>query len=122
MEAVQSFSQNTHLWSGSLFGFVLEIGNNCWNDFSIIECRLEYLQSLRLWNEKQQQTQNLKTPDIFFIPFLKVTFHLQFLQNIGSIPRVAQYILEPILHPVVCTSHPQTYILLPPPPLPTGNH
>ena len=38
------------------------------------------------------------------IPFLKVTFHLQLFQNIGYIPCVVQYILEPILHPVVCTS------------------
>ena len=40
-----------------------------------------------------------------FIQFLKVTFHLQLLQNIGYISRVVQYILEPIVHPVVCTSH-----------------
>ena len=42
---------------------------------------------------------------LIFIQFLKVTFHLQLLQNIGSIPRVVQYILEPTLHPTVYTSH-----------------
>ena len=40
-----------------------------------------------------------------YIQFWKVTFHLQLSQNIGCIPRVVQYILEPVLHPVVCTSH-----------------
>ena len=39
---------------------------------------------------------------------LKVTFHLQLLQNIGYIPHVGQYILGPILHPVVCACHPAT--------------
>ena len=42
------------------------------------------------------------------MPFLKVTFHLQSLQNIGYVPQAVQYILEPFLHPVVCTSHPLT--------------
>ena len=37
--------------------------------------------------------------------FLKVTFHLQLLQNIDCIPHIVQYILEPLLHPRVCTSH-----------------
>ena len=45
------------------------------------------------------------------IQFLKVTFHLQLLQNIGSIPCVVQYIPEPILHPIVYTSHCPTPIL-----------
>ena len=54
-----------------------------------------------------------------FIQFLKVTFHLQLLQNIGYIPHVVQHILEPILHPVACISHSLTSIL----PAPTtGNH
>lgn len=35
--------------------------------------------------------------------FLRVTFHLQFLQNIDSICCVLQYILEPILYPQVWT-------------------
>ena len=30
---------------------------------------------------------------------------IQFLQNIGSISYIVQYILEPSLHPVACTSH-----------------
>ena len=54
-----------------------------------------------------------------FIQFLKVTFRLQLVQNIGSIPRVVQYILEPVLHPVVCTSSSLTP-MLPLPPI--GNH
>ena len=52
-----------------------------------------------------------------FYTILKVTFHLQLLQNIGYIPHVVQYILEPILYPIVCIS--------PIPMLPllaTGNH
>ena len=44
--------------------------------------------------------------------FLKVTFHLQLLQNIGYIPSVIQYNFEPILHPLVCASHP-TILLFP---------
>ena len=36
------------------------------------------------------------------IQFLKVTFHLQLLQNIGYIPHVVQYIPEPILYLIVC--------------------
>ena len=54
-----------------------------------------------------------------FIQFLKVTFHLQLLKNIGYIPCVVQYILEPILHRIVCTSHSQP--LYRPSPS-TGNH
>ena len=46
---------------------------------------------------------------------LKVTFHWSWLQNIGCIPRVVQYILEPVLHPTVCTSPSPTPVL----PLPT---
>ena len=34
------------------------------------------------------------------IQFLKVTFHLQLLQNIGCIPYVMQYLPVPILHPI----------------------
>ena len=49
---------------------------------------------------------------LIFIQFLKVTFHLELLQNIGYIPSVVQYILEPILYLIVCTSCPA----------PTGNH
>ena len=33
----------------------------------------------------------------------KAIFHLQLLQNIAYISHVVQYILEPILHPIVCT-------------------
>ena len=36
--------------------------------------------------------------------FLKVTFHLQLLQNIACIFHIVQYILESILYPVVCAS------------------
>ena len=53
-----------------------------------------------------------------FIQFLNVTFHLQLLQNIGYIPHVVQYILEPILHPLVCVSHSPTPILPFPPSTP----
>ena len=37
-----------------------------------------------------------------FIKFLKFTFHLQLLQNIGYISHVVQYIPEPILYLRVC--------------------
>ena len=37
-----------------------------------------------------------------------VTFHLRLLQNIGHIPSVVQYILEPMFHLIV-------YTFLPPP-------
>ena len=40
---------------------------------------------------------------IFYTNF-KGYFHLQWLQNIDCIPCVAQYILDPIFQPVVCTS------------------
>ena len=43
--------------------------------------------------------------NFIFVQFLKVTFHLQLLQNNGYIAYVVQYILQPILHPIVCTSH-----------------
>ena len=49
----------------------------------------------------------------FLYTTLKVTFHLQLLQNIGYITCVVQYILEPILHPIVCTSPSATPILPP---------
>ena len=53
-----------------------------------------------------RELKELRLPHfLFFIQFLKFTFHLQLLQNIGYIPRVVQYILESILHPVVCASH-----------------
>lgn len=44
--------------------------------------------------------------------FWKVT-SLVVLQNIGCIPYIVQYILEPILWPVVCTSHSLASILPP---------
>ena len=50
--------------------------------------------------------------------FLKITSHLQLLQNTGSIPHVVQYNLESILYPTVCTSHTPTSVL----PFPTGNY
>ena len=53
---------------------------------------------------------SLKIKKIFYT-ILKVAFHLQLLQNIGYIPHVVQYILEPILHPIVCTSQCPTSIL-----------
>ena len=52
--------------------------------------------------------------------FLKVTLHLQSLQNIGYIPHAVQYILVAHLIPK------SLYLLLPDsyiaPPPPTGNH
>ena len=36
----------------------------------------------------------------YFI-FIKITLHLQFLQNIGCSPHLVQYTLELILYPVV---------------------
>ena len=53
-----------------------------------------------------------------FIQVLKVTFYFQLLQNIGYISHVVQYILEPIFHLIVCTSHSPIPIipLLPPHP------
>ena len=53
--------------------------------------------------------------------FLKVTFHLQLLQNIGYIPHVIHYILEPVLHPTVCTAHALTPVAPPPSPLVTSS-
>ena len=41
---------------------------------------------------------------LFYNIFLKITFHLQILQNIVYMPHGAQYILEPTLHSVVCIS------------------
>ena len=48
-------------------------------------------------------------------------FHLQLLQNIGYSPCFVQYILEPISHPIFCTSRSPTPILPLPPPLVTTN-
>ena len=42
----------------------------------------DYLNTLKIFN--------------FFIQFLKVTFHLQLLQNIGYIPHMVQYIFQDI--------------------------
>lgn len=54
---------------------------------------------------------------------LKVTLHLQSLQSTGYIPHVVQPSLEPILYPMLCTSHSPTLILpLSPPRLLAGNH
>ena len=59
---------------------------------------------------------------IFFIQFLRVTFHLHLSQNVDYMPHVVQYILETILYPVVCISHFCTPMLplLPSPPVTTG--
>ena len=46
-----------------------------------------------------------------FLQLCKLAFYLQLLQNIGYIPCVVPYILEPIIHPVLCTSHSLTPIL-----------
>ena len=51
---------------------------------------------------------NLRYYIFYCCTILKVTFHLQVLQNIIYIPCVVQYILEPILHPKVYTSHTPT--------------
>ena len=56
-----------------------------------------------------------------FYTILKVTFHLQSLQNIGYIFHVVQYILEPILHPIVCISNLLNPCVVPYSSL-TGNH
>ena len=53
--------------------------------------------------------------------FLKVILHLQLLQNIDFIPHVVQYILELILHPIICASFSSSLILALPL-LSTGNH
>ena len=60
-----------------------------------------------------------KLKKIFFVQILKVAFHLQLLHNIGYIPHVVQYILEPILYTTVCTSH-SPILLLPLPPVTTS--
>ena len=49
----------------------------------------------------------LCSPNFFFLflmQFLKVTFHLQLLQNIGCICHFGQYILKPVLHPMAGAS------------------
>lgn len=46
---------------------------------------------------------------------------MQILQSIGCIPHAMQYILEPVLYPVVCTSH-SPHCKSPLLPIPTGNH
>ena len=54
---------------------------------------------------------------------LKATLHLQSLQSTGYIPCVVQSSLQPILHPMLCTSHSPTLILpLSPPRLLASNH
>ena len=50
-----------------------------------------------------------------FYTVLKVDFHLQLLQHIGYICCVKQYIFEPVLHLIICTSHSFTSMI----PLPT---
>ena len=54
--------------------------------------------------------------------FLKVTLYLQLLlYYISYIPRVEQYILKPVLHPIVCAfCFPTPIVSLPS--LPIGNH
>ena len=54
----------------------------------------------------------------FLIQLLKITAHLQLLQNIGCISCVVQHICVPVIYPVVCTSHPPCHIG----PSLTGNH
>ena len=89
--------------------------------------------SLLKWLPTLSNKHLLSSVIILFLLFIfkslynisKVTFHLQcflsflsffFSQNIGSIPCVTLYILEPISRPVVCTS------LSPPPLLPLPPH
>ena len=48
-----------------------------------------------------------------FKKYLKVTFYLHLLQNIGCIPHAVHDILEHVLHPIVCASHFPPLILLP---------
>ena len=57
-----------------------------------------------------------------FTWFLKVTFHLQLLHNIGSILHVVLYVLGPILHPIVCTPPSSTLHCQSLFTLPTSNH
>ena len=54
-----------------------------------------------------------------FYTILSIIFYLQLLPNIEYIPCVVQYILEPILYPMVCTSY---SILTSRLPALTGNH
>lgn len=37
--------------------------------------------------------------------FLKLSFYLQLLQNVGYIPNVLQYLFKPVSHPVASASH-----------------
>lgn len=53
---------------------------------------------------------------LFFIQFLKVAFHLQFLPNIGYIPGIVQYTLSYVTPNGLCLPLPHTYIT----PLSTG--
>lgn len=57
---------------------------------------------------------------IICVQILKVTLYLQLLQNISYIPHVEQYILKPVLHPIVCAFFSPTAIVSLPS-LPTGN-
>ena len=57
-------------------------------------CLAVEVQSLTQWTSRDVS-----------IKFLKVTFHLQLVENIGYIPHVVQRILESALHPTVCASH-----------------
>ena len=41
----------------------------------------------------------------YFLYNVKIIFHSQLLQNIDYILCAAQHFLEPILHPVICSSH-----------------
>ena len=55
-----------------------------------------------------------------FFEVLKATYHLQLFQDISYVLRVVQYILEPVLPPVVCISHSPIHTLpVPPSPLVT---
>lgn len=62
-----------------------------------------------------------KKPKKNLMQILKVILHLQLLQNIDSVLRVVQNILELILHPVICASFSLSPILALPL-LSTGNH
>ena len=81
--------------------------------------------SARSGVSSEGSTGEISTPGFFpyclwqnlFIYLFMVTFHLQLLQNIGYIPHVVQYNLEPVFHPTACASHSST-----PLPTPTGNH
>lgn len=57
---------------------------------------------------------------IICVQILKVALYLQLLQNISYISRFEQYILKPVLHPVVCAfCFPTPIVSLPS--LPIGN-